>query len=245
MSQPLVEVIQRNYAKGSHKAMRPVDASSIMLVDRSGKHARVLMGKRNPAAKFMPGYFVFPGGRVETGDAGVPHVGALAQSDIDRLATHTTRPTHRRLTGLALAAIRETFEETGLRLGVADARAASALVPEDWREFIETGMLPSLEGMQFMARAITPPGRSRRFDTRFFTADVTGRADMNTIRPTPESELVELVWVTFEDALKLESAEITQIILGEVRKLADAGFPQDMRRPFYRMRHKRFERIAL
>jgi 8-oxo-dGTP pyrophosphatase MutT (NUDIX family) len=245
MSQPLVETIQRNYAKGPHKATRPVDASSIMLVDRRGKLPKVLMGRRNPAAKFMPGYFVFPGGRFEAADAAVPHVGALGESDIARLAEHVTRPSRRRSIGLALAAIRETFEETGVRLGAADPRAATAEVGGDWKDFLDGGMLPSLHGVRFMARAITPPGRPRRFDTRFFSADVTERTDLTTLRPTPDSELVELVWVSFEDAMKLDSAEITQIILGEVRKLAEAGFPEEMRRPMYRMRHGRFERLAL
>ena len=74
MSKPLIETINRKYMtppKGMPKLV-PVDASSIVLVDRSGEAPRILMGKRNPAAKFMPGFFVFPGGRRE--EIGRAHV---------------------------------------------------------------------------------------------------------------------------------------------------------------------------
>ena len=75
--------------------------------------------------------------------------------------------------------------------------------------------------------------------------DVSDVPDLTTIRPTPESELVELVWVPLDDVEKIETVEITQIILGEIRKLADAGFADTMSRALYRMRHKRFERVSL
>ena len=245
MNKALVEVIQRKYVKGQHKAVKPRDAASILLFDQRGGKPTVLMGRRNPAAKFMPGVFVFPGGRLETTDADVPHSGVLSERDIERLGMLVTRPSTRRSRGLALAAIRETFEETGLRLGVASPLAAKGHPDKNWAEFLAGGMVPSLDGVRFMARAITPPGRNRRFDTRFFMRDVSDVPDLTTIRPTPESELVELVWVPLDDVEKIETVEITQIILGEIRKLADAGFADTMSRALYRMRHKRFERVSL
>lgn len=245
MAEPLAEIIQRKYAKGPHKAMRPMDAASIILVDRRGKVPKILMGKRNPAARFMPGFFVFPGGRVEPGDTTVPHVGGLGERDHARLAAFVTRPSRRRSTGLALSALRETFEETGLRVGAADPRAATVAVAEGWKDFVAGGLLPSLDGVTFVARAITPPGRPRRFDTRFFACDVSNLADLSTVRPTPDSELVELNWFTIAQAQALESAEITQIILEELLKLHQGGFSPDLKRPLYRMRHGKFERIGL
>lgn len=245
MTEQLAETIQRKYAKGPHKAMRPKDAASIILVDRRGKAPKVLMGKRNPAAKFMPGFFVFPGGRVEQGDSTVPHAGSLSEADHARLQAYVTRPSRRRSAGLALSALRETFEETGLRVGEADARAAATSVAEPWREFFAGGMVPSLKGVTFAARAITPPGRPRRFDTRFFICDVSGLEDWSTVKPTPDSELVELKWVTLEEAQALESAEITQIILAEIVTLAKGGFAPELKRPFFRMRNGKFERLGL
>lgn len=245
MSKPLIETIERKYMKGPHKAMRPVDASSIALLDRRGGTPRVLMGKRNPAAKFMPGFFVFPGGRVEKTDGDAPHSGSLTAEDVHRLSQFVTRPTMRRIRGLALGAIRETFEEAGFRLGV----PATGPLPENpdpnWSDFLANGTVPSLDGIQFFARAITPPGGPRRFDTRFFFIDVTEFADLSTVKPTPDSELVELRWVTLDEAPKLESAEITQIILTELHRLVLADFAPDLPRPLFRARHAKFERIAL
>ena len=245
MSQPLIETINRKYMKGAHKAMRPVDASSIVLMDRSGPEPRLLMGKRNPAAKFMPGFFVFPGGRTEKHDGDVPHAGSLSADDMRRLGQFVTRPSARRLRGLALGAIRETFEETGLQISVPATGPIAPQADASWAAFLANGQLPNLDGVMFIARAITPPGRPRRFDTRFFALDISGIADVSTVKPTPDSELVELRWVTLDEALNVESAEITQIILGELRRLIAVDFAPDAPRPFFRARHKKFQRIGL
>lgn len=245
MTEHLIEVLQRTYTKGPFKAIRPVDAASILLIDRRDGVAKVLMGKRNEAAKFMPGVFVFPGGRVEAEDAGVPHAGELQPADVQRMTKLVQRPTERRLKGLALAAIRETFEETGLRLGARAAEPVSVTAKHPWHDFFATGDIPTLDGLRFLGRAITPPGRNRRFDTRFFVRDVSDVPNHDMIRPTPESELVELVWVPLTDTEKLSLVEITQMILGSLKTLEAAGFDEAAPRPLYRMRHGRFERVHI
>ena len=245
MSEPLIETITRKYMKGPHKAVRPVDASSIILMDMSAAQPRVLMGKRNPAAKFMPGVFVFPGGRVEKGDGDVPHAGSLSADDMRRLGQFVTRPTLRRLRGLALGAIRETFEETGLRISTPATAPVAPQSDSSWAAFLATGELPNLDGLMFLARAITPPGRPRRFDTRFFAIDVSSITDVSTVKPTPESELVELRWVTLDEAMTLDVVEITQIILEALRRVMAANLAPEAARPFFRARHRKFERIAL
>ena len=52
----------------SHPYVRPKDAATLILVDRSGSAPKVLLGKRHARHKFMPGRYVFPGGRVDPGD---------------------------------------------------------------------------------------------------------------------------------------------------------------------------------
>src|SRR5262245_49719404 len=52
--------------------VRPKDAATLILVDRSGRVPKVLLGKRHARHKFMPGKFVFPGGRVDPGDKRMP-----------------------------------------------------------------------------------------------------------------------------------------------------------------------------
>lgn len=247
MTDSLIRTIERTYIKPAKGATRlkPVDASSIVLIDRRHGAPRILMGRRNPAAKFMPGFFVFPGGRREKADARAPHAGSLDARDIVRLRKFTARPTLTRLNGLALGALRETFEETGLRIGVPAISPATLPEGSPWAEFCAGGMVPTLDGLRFFARAITPPGRPRRFDTRFFLREVGGIVDLTTLRPTPDSELVELRWVTLDEAAELESAEITQIILGELKALLDGNMDEALSRPLFRAHYKTFQRLSL
>ncbi|HRE19958.1 MAG TPA: NUDIX hydrolase, partial [Rhabdaerophilum sp.] len=136
------------------------------MVDRSGSAPRVLMGKRHEGHKFMPGMFVFPGGRAERSDAAVPVASELLPVVQTSLMARCQRATAARARRLALAAIRETFEETGFVIGLPGLAAANGKGP--WNEFLSTGHLPDLGSIRFLARAITPPGRTKRFDTRFF-----------------------------------------------------------------------------
>ena len=97
--------------------LRPVDAATMLILDRSGAKPRVLMGKRHPGHKFMPGKYVFPGGRLDAGDRRMAATGVLAQICEDRLMARSPRSSPSKARALALAAIRETFEETGLLFG--------------------------------------------------------------------------------------------------------------------------------
>ncbi len=97
--------------------IRPKDAATLILLDRSGPKPRVLLGRRHANHKFMPGKFVFPGGRIEAGDRQMNVMGTLDEHCERRLMARTQRPSAMRARALALAAIRETFEETGLLLG--------------------------------------------------------------------------------------------------------------------------------
>ncbi|MBV8797583.1 MAG: NUDIX domain-containing protein, partial [Hyphomicrobiales bacterium] len=106
------------------RALRPRDAATLILVDGSERGtARVLMGKRHPGHKFMPGKFVFPGGAVDPEDSRMAVAGPLDSRVADKLLTQTRRRSQDYARALALAALRETFEETGLALGVTDLGA--------------------------------------------------------------------------------------------------------------------------
>ncbi len=108
---------------------RPRDAATLIVLDRTGPAPKVLMGRRHPNHKFMPGKFVFPGGRVEAGDRQMSVAGALDAHCERRLMTRVQRPSMQRARALALAAIRETFEETGLAFGTSDYGAPEAPRP--------------------------------------------------------------------------------------------------------------------
>ncbi|MDQ4135117.1 MAG: NUDIX hydrolase, partial [Pseudomonadota bacterium] len=72
--------------------VRPRDAATLIIIDRSAKTPTVLMGRRHPGHKFMPGKFVFPGGRIEPGDRSMPVAGALHPRAEEALLARTVRP---------------------------------------------------------------------------------------------------------------------------------------------------------
>ena len=228
-------------ASKSTRALRPRDAATLILVERTERGgARVLMGKRHQQHKFMPGKFVFPGGRVEPEDRRMAAAGALDSHVEAKLNARVRRPSPHFARALALAAIRETFEETGLAIGVPDSGAPENSPPGAWTRFAATGVTPALDAIDFLARAITPPGRPRRFDARFLIADASLIASRAEGAVHPEAELVELVWTPLDEALSLDLPGITRAALADLRQALDNGLDKRRPRPFYReLRGKR------
>ena len=72
--------------------VRPKDAATLIILDRGGAEPKVLMGRRHAGHRFMPGKFVFPGGRIEPEDRGVSAVGALSARAVEALMARTLRP---------------------------------------------------------------------------------------------------------------------------------------------------------
>ncbi len=225
--------------------LRPRDAATMIVLDRRGRAApRVLMGRRNPNLAFMPGKFVFPGGRIELGDRHMPGVGALPDYAEAALVRQVSRPPHHLGRALALAAIRETYEETGLLLGTR-AHGAPESVPVGWAAFGAHGVLPDLESLHLIARAITPPKRVRRFDTRFFAVDRRAVAAEEPGRVCADAEFTELAWVRLDAARRLDLPGITRAILDELEAQIAADFAPHRPIPFHYERHGRRERAVL
>ncbi|MBJ7448660.1 MAG: NUDIX domain-containing protein [Brevundimonas sp.] len=203
---------------------RPKDAATLILTRGTSGSTEVLMGRRAPGHVFMASKWVFPGGRIERADYSAASATDLPAQDAARLAREGNA---RRARALALTAVRETFEETGLMLA---EPAPIASVAGAWREFRAVGALPDLAALSYVARAITPPGRTRRFDARFFMADAKA-----LLRPEPTAgsgELDEIAWMPLADARALDLPAITRFVLGEVaERLIQPGRPL----PFVRM----------
>ena len=228
----------------SHPNVRPRDAATLILVDRTAGKPKVLLGRRHDKHVFMPGKFVFPGGRLDPSDRLMPVAAPLAPQVESKLMQGSPAASASKARALALAAIRETFEETGLLLG--QRREAHARAPEGaWSQFARCGYYPDLSVLHFVARAITPPRRPRRFDTRFFSVDAGAIAHRLEGVVHTEAELVELVWLPIDQARTLDMPAITTVILEELEQRIVAGFGHDLPVPFYRMRQGRFERTAL
>jgi 8-oxo-dGTP pyrophosphatase MutT (NUDIX family) len=225
--------------------VRPRDAATLIVIDRTGKEPKVLMGRRHAGHKFMPGKFVFPGGRIEPADRRMVAAGALQPKVEERLMACVQRPSASRARALALAAIRETFEETGLVLGTADYGVPETAVEGPWAEFAAHGVYPDLESLHFVARAITPPRRPKRFDTRFFAVDATAIARQVPGVVTPDTELVELCWVELDEALALDLPAITGVVLEELRTRIAGDMALHLPVPFYVERRGAFERHEL
>lgn len=221
--------------------LRPVDAATLIVLDRSGAEPRVLMGRRNPNLKFMPNRFVFPGGRSESGDARLPVAGELPPAIAAQLLDRCVKPSPARVRRLALAAIRETFEETGLVIGARCALSGPSEGP--WQGFFATGHAPDLAALAYLARAITPPRRPRRFDTRFFVVDAARIAARVEGLVGPDSELVELAWLTFAETASQPLPAITRVILADLEAtLAEDALGRPRAVPFYHERNRAFRR---
>jgi 8-oxo-dGTP pyrophosphatase MutT (NUDIX family) len=224
--------------------LRPKDSATLILVDKFESIPKVLLGRRHQRHKFLPGKFVFPGGRVEITDRLMPTAAPLHARDAARLMQRVKGPSLTKAAAFALAAIRETYEETGLMLGRPghDATTAPAGV---WQAFAQAGVLPDLSAIHFVARAITPPRRPRRFDSRFFAADISTVAHRAEGFFGPEAELVELLWLPITEARRLDIPAITAVALDELQDRIATGMSHDHPVPFYRMLHKRFVREML
>ncbi|MEM7724274.1 MAG: DNA mismatch repair protein MutT, partial [Pseudomonadota bacterium] len=111
---------------------------------------------------------------------------------------------------------RELWEETGLLLGTPDPRAAMADAPKGWRGYLATGHLPDGAALEFVFRAITPPGRPRRFDARFFLVGADALASDPDDFSRAEDELSHLQWVPLAEARGFDMPFITEVVLAEL-----------------------------
>jgi 8-oxo-dGTP pyrophosphatase MutT (NUDIX family) len=216
-----------------HPYRRPVDAATLILVDRAGAVPKVLVGKRHDNVVFMPGKFVFPGGRVDTADGRVPVAASIPKALEANLLKGSPKITSARARSLAVAAIREACEETGLCLG-RTSQGKSPALSGPWKPFADAGLLPDPSGLFLIARAITPPGRIRRFDTRFFTADASSIAHRVDGVVHADAELVELVWVELGSKPLADLHPMTKNVLNELdKRLAAGALRHDADVPFY------------
>lgn len=234
--------------------VEPRDAASLLIVDRRGDDYKILMGQRHSGQKFAPGVFVFPGGAMELADL------ALARGEPQRVTRCFTHFLAGPLfnpdnygeldqgqigVALGLCALRETIEETGLMPvpghAPGQAPAQHPLIQAAWREVIG--------GMHVLARAITPPGRRMRFDTRFLMIEID--EDMEAARQ-PDDEFTKLEWLTFDEACEVKLHAMTRVVLEDLNDYLavcaeDVPLALQPQRevPLYNYGEKEFERLLL
>ncbi|WP_095590316.1 NUDIX hydrolase [Actibacterium ureilyticum] len=192
------------------------DAATIVVQRQIDGRRHVLMGQRGKSAAFMPDKFVFPGGAVDAVDATIPLASPVPPRCAARLAQNCVLD-HPEM--LVAAAIRELWEETGQILGQPGDWPTPA--PQGWRGFAKAGYRPSADGISFVFRAITPPGRPRRFDARFFLADADRLMTDPDDFTRAEDELSHLQWVPVAEARQFNLPFITEVVLAELAGLPD------------------------
>ncbi|MCX7300184.1 MAG: NUDIX hydrolase [Rhodobacterales bacterium] len=202
------------------------DAATVIVVRNRTTRPSILMGQRGQTAAFMPMKFVFPGGAVDDADAHIPLHAPLPALCAGRLAQDSPRAPH----ALATAAIRELWEETGQILG---QPATWYDAPPDWSGFAATGHRPDASALQFVFRAVTPSGRPRRFDARFFLADAAHLATDPDDFSRAADELSLLQWVLLDQARSFDLPFITQVVLAELTaRLHDPAPPETV--PYFK-----------
>ncbi len=206
------------------------DAATIVLVrDTQTDTPRVLMGQRGAGAVFMPSKYVFPGGAVDPSDAHVTLGRPLPEQEVRRLAQLPVTETAPSPQTMAAAALRELWEESGLMLGCPGDWPGN--IAPDWADFAKAGLLPAADGLRFLFRAVTPKGRPRRFDARFFLADASGVAgDLDDFSRATD-ELSHLHWIELAEARKLDLPFITEVVLAEAEAILREGGQESV--PFF------------
>ena len=174
-------------------------AATVILWRNGSDGPQVLMGQRGEGAVFMPSKFVFPGGRVDPEDHAAARPGFLSSDCARRLMLMVPN----------------------------DAPAAEVLVAAALRELTEaTGLnLASMEhpSLRFIFRAITPPGRTRRFDARFLLAHADSLGGDGNDFAAASGELQHLRWLPLPEARALDLPFITEVVLAEVAALVAGG----------------------
>lgn len=206
-------------------------ASTVILIRQSTDGPLVLMGQRGTKAAFMPNKFVFPGGALDAQDSDIELKHLPGDQTLAQLAEQSDPDL---VKPLLLAAIREMWEETGHALATSDPVAAASAdsKPEGWRDFFHQGWQPDASGLSFVFRAVTPPGRPRRFDARFFLGD----ADLIQGDPDDFSkasdELAHLQWIPLSKTREYDLPFVTEVVLAEVQsRLLNPKTPHSV--PFF------------
>ena len=202
------------------------NAATVIVVRNKHDNPSVLMGQRGVNAAFMPSKFVFPGGAVDDQDLSIDIKKSINEVCKNRLLKENENGPWN---ALVAAAIRELFEETGQIIGVEQEWREP---PSSWRGFAKTGYVPDASHMSFVFRAITPPGRPRRFDARFFLIQAEElRTNLDDFSMASD-ELSHLQWIPLTDTKNFDLPFITQVVLAEIAgNLTNSGPPAQV--PFF------------
>ena len=170
--------------------VKPKPAASLVITRQKKNNLYVLMGQRPKNSKFAPNVWVFPGGKVEKSDTLNKNIKLNKKilNDLKKLKSNNFLSS-----ALVSAALRETYEETGLKL-----------------------INQNLKDLWVLARAITPANQKIRFDTKFFVLEENNFT--NKIKGN--GELHNLGFINTREAIKLPLFDITQFLIEDLESLS-------------------------
>ncbi len=187
----------------------PRDAASLIVYRHRDKRLQTLMGKRSERAKFAPGIYVFPGGNVEQVDKSVDTPHCFDAQDL-------TGRDDSKLPTLAITAIRETWEETGVMVGV-EGKVDGTGSPA-WAAFESSGLVPAPHKLHYIGRAITPMYSPTRYHARFFATEwkncegeIKGGGELSNLR-----------WVDATNPENLPMYDVTEYMLEQLNKMLNS-----------------------
>ncbi len=213
----------------SEKPPRPRDAASLILLRRRRHGHEVLLGRRRAGSRFMPNFYVFPGGVVDAADALARPASPLSPALAPAMAVGG-RATRART--LAMAAVRETVEETGLVVGEPGDVGQRAV--GTWAAMRSRGLAPALRRLDYVGRAITPTRSPLRYHARFFTTDAD-HAEGDLL--DNDGELTDLRWIGLDRLPEVRLARVTAFMLTHAVKIAAASRSGDIGRPLFAHRN--------
>lgn len=221
---------------------QPRPAATLVLLREGAAGPEVFMLRRSLEASFVAGAYVFPGGSIDAEDR--------SPDALRRVVGLTDAEASRRLgidsggLGYWVAAVRECFEEAGILLALdegerpIDAQRAAALEASRHRlnsgeisfvRFLERErLLVPARALAYCGHWITAPGRSRRFDTRFFAALAPSGQDGSH----DNAETIGSAWVRPQDALDRHARGEIDLVFATQHTLRDIGRFHDPRRAF-------------
>lgn len=190
----------------------PRHAATVILLREAQGKIEVLLTRRHEQMSFMGGMWVFPGGALCPADTSSAALALLAEPEklgCERFVdVRGERLPPNLCLGLALAACRETFEETGVLLATTagghdvgvellarmhERRRAIVSQPELFATLLQEEYLRiALKNLLYWAHWITPTAVAKRFDTRFFVA----RLPPEQVPVVDAIEATDMVWMT-------------------------------------------------
>ena len=205
----------------SKHPVKPKDSASVIILKNTSTGLQVLMGKRGRKAVFSNVY-VFAGGKIDPEDFLPKPASELNLDIVKRISSDPAKSK-----SFAMAAVRESYEETGLLLGAPGDLGETG--NSTWDEIRLTNLAPDLEKLGYVGHAITPASKAVRFNARFFYAwehDMTGQL-------AGSGELSNLAFLNLNDALNLPMVDVTEFMLGEIIRREETGFSTPATYPFF------------